>query len=95
MNIINKPLLKTQIGEILDIHSPTAAGYHFDRGVDISKILKEHLKNFKIEFLDIYHLLGKATNKNRFTLLYDSILRKLFKKKGAVFFIVFKKLRER
>lgn len=92
-HVIEKRLSMTQICEIIDIHSPTAAGYHLDRGIDMSTMLTKHLKNFKIEHLDIYHHLGKASTINRFTIWYDSILKKIFKEQGSTFFIILKKIK--
>jgi len=86
--IIKIPLTARQIAAIVDIHSPTAGGYHKDRGIDIAENLSYHLPNFKIEYLETYNHLCKVSTKNKFTKLYDFILRKTYPKTGATFFVV-------
>jgi len=93
MNIIKKELTLKEINQMVDFHSPTAAGYRFNRGIDIFNVSKKLLPNFEIEYYETYNHLSKGTNINRFTRLYSSILKRLFPKKGATFFIMLKKVR--
>lgn len=89
--IIKNPLTPIQIFKIIDIHSPTAAGHHSDRGINFYKILRNNLPNFELEYVETYNHLGKATRINKITLLYNKILKKIFPKKGATFFVIFRK----
>ncbi len=89
--ITDEPLTEGQIIEITDIHSPTAGGFHKDRGIDMLRISKEHLANFEIEYLETYNHLCKVSSLNRFTKWYDSILRKVFPVSGSSFSVVLKK----
>lgn len=90
--IIKTPLSGSRLTEIVDIHSPTAGGYHKDKGIDISEIIKEQLPNFSIEYFDTYNHLCKVSSKNRFTKCYDSALRSGFPKTGATFMAVLRKV---
>jgi len=90
--IIETPLSAGQIIEIVDIHSPTAGGYHKDRGIDVTQILSRHLRDFKIELFKTYSHLYKISSKNRIIRWYDAVLKYIFPKKGALFLGVFKKI---
>ncbi|MFC1548829.1 class I SAM-dependent methyltransferase [Candidatus Omnitrophota bacterium] len=90
--IIEAPLTTEQICEIVDIHSPTAGGYHKDRGIDISEILKDHLPGFEIEYLETYNHLCKLSSKNKFTKWHDSILKKIYPKSGSTFLVILRKV---
>jgi len=59
--IIEAPLTDSEITKIVDIHSPTAGGYHRDRGIDTSELLREYLPNFEIEYLETYNHLWRAS----------------------------------
>ena len=90
--VIKTPLTADQMTEIVDIHSPTAGGYHKDRGIDLSGILKNHLPDFEVDYLETYNYLCKASSKNKFTRWYDSLLSKKYPKNGATFFVVLRKV---
>ncbi|MGB2879166.1 MAG: class I SAM-dependent methyltransferase [Candidatus Omnitrophota bacterium] len=89
--IIKTPLTADQMCEIVDIHSPTAGGYHKDRGIDIAEILRDYLPGFEIEYLETYNHLCKISSKNRFTKWYNSVLGKIFHGTGSTFLMVLKK----
>jgi len=90
--IIKEPLTRSQITEIVDIHSPTAGGFHQERGINIFKILKTYLPNFKIVNFESYNHLKRMSFKNFFTKRYDSFLRKKYPLRGATFFVILKKI---
>ncbi len=94
MNIVEKRLSPTVISGLVDFHSPTAKGYRYDKGININKIFRKHIPNFKIEHFETYNHLSKATNLNKFTKVYDIVLRKIFPKTGATFFVILKKFRD-
>ena len=90
--IVNHPLSTDELIEIIDIHSPTAGGYHKERGIDIFKILKLHLQNFEVEYYETHEHLYRASYVNKFTVWFDSFLKRNFPESGAIFFIVLKKV---
>jgi len=90
--IIKNLLTSGQICEIVDIHSPTAGGYHKGKGIDISEILRDYLPNFRVVYLETYNHLSKVSSKSKFTKGYDSFLKKRYPKNGATFFMILKKV---
>ena len=89
--IIKNPLTLGELTEIVDIHSPTAGGFHREKGIDLSNIIDNYLTNFKIEFFESYNHLLKLSNRNRFTKIYNNLLHQIFPIKGAIFFSILKK----
>ena len=89
--IIKTPLTGNQIGAIVDIHSPTAGGYHKDRGIDIKMILEDYLPNFEIKIFETYNHLFKLSSKNIFSKWYSEMLKKKYPNTGATFMVVLKK----
>lgn len=92
--LIDIPLQRNEITAIVDIHSPTAGGYHKDRGINIQSIIKAHAPNFEIEHFETYNHLCKVTFNNKFTQFYDSILKRLYPATGATFLAVCHKTEE-
>lgn len=94
MKIIEKPLQAKEIPCLIDFHSPTVVAYRYDKGIRIHDVIKKYIPNFEVEYYETYDHLCKATNINKITKFYDLFLRKIFPKKGAVFFVILKKIRE-
>ncbi|MFW9970661.1 MAG: class I SAM-dependent methyltransferase [Candidatus Odinarchaeota archaeon] len=94
LKLIEKPLSPVEISCLIDFHSPTIIAYRYDKGINIYDDVKNYLPNFEIEYFETYYHLGRATNINKFTKAYDLILRKIFPKKGAAFFMILKKNQE-
>lgn len=88
---IKTHLTAAQIAAIVDIHSPTAGGYHRDRGIDVSEILELYLPNYEVEYLETYRHLCKVTSANRFTKWYDAVLKRIYPKAGSTFLVVLRK----
>ena len=90
--IVKKPLTLDELTGIVDIQSPTAGGYQRERGIDISEIIDKYLPNFDLEYFESYSHIFRLTYKNKFTRLYDLLLKKIYSKRGATFFAVLKKI---
>ncbi len=89
--LIQTPLSSSQISAIVDIHSPTAGGYHRDRGIDFSEILSKYLDNFQLVSFETYAHLSEISEQNRLTKRLDSFLKKRFPQRGSTLFAVLKK----
>lgn len=90
--LIKAPLTKSEIGSIIDIHSPTAGAFYKERCFNFNKLLKENLNNFKIVKFETYNHCCKMTSKNLITKIYANFLKVIFPKKGATFLAVLKKI---
>ena len=88
---LRRPLAADKLTEIVDVHSPTAGGFHADRGLDAAELLERFLPNFELEHLETYDHLCEAGAKNRFTRWYDARLRRRCGLDGATFLAVLKK----
>lgn len=88
---IRRPLSVDELTEIVDVHSPTAGGFHPDRGLDVSELLERYLPSFQLEHLETYDHLCEAGPRNRFTRWYDARLRKRFPLDGSTFLAVLRK----
>jgi ubiquinone/menaquinone biosynthesis C-methylase UbiE len=60
---IRTPLSQDEMTAIVDIQSPTAGGWHADRGIDIEALAKQHLPNFDCR-LTTYDHLGSGTDRS-------------------------------
>jgi ubiquinone/menaquinone biosynthesis C-methylase UbiE len=60
--IISQPLTQDELTAIVDVQSPTAGGWHPDRGIDIEMLAKEHLPNFDCRLVTYDHL-GSGTDR--------------------------------
>ncbi|MFX1391986.1 MAG: class I SAM-dependent methyltransferase [Promethearchaeota archaeon] len=89
---IKTPLDSNEISAIVDIHSSTAGGYHKERGINVSLILRRFLPNFKIIYIKTYNHLLRLGFENKITKFYDSILRRAFPDKGATLMVILKKI---
>ncbi|MBN1763788.1 MAG: class I SAM-dependent methyltransferase [Sedimentisphaerales bacterium] len=89
--VIRESLPAGQIGEIVDFHSPTAGGFHADRGIDIFQIQQEYLPHYKMEYYETYNHLGRISMQTRLARGYDTLLKKMFPRNGATFMVVLKK----
>jgi len=89
--LIQTPLSSSQISALVDIHSPTAGGYHRDRGIEFPEILSRHLSNFQVVSFETYGHLGEISGQNRLTKHLDSFLKKRFPQSGSILFAVLKK----
>ena len=89
--IIHTSMTSSQISEIVDINSPTAGGYHEERGIDILKLLNDNLKNYEVVYHKTYSHLYKISYNNFLTKKYNNFLHKIFPYRGSMFFIILKK----
>jgi len=87
--IIQKPLSKKEIGNIVDLRS--AGGSGVTQGIDIEKEIMSKLNEYQVEFFQTYNHLGKVSNKNFVTRAIDHTLRLLFPHTGGTFFVVLRK----
>ena len=92
VGIVEDALTPNQISEIVDIHSPTAGGFHKERGINISQLLERYLSNYQLKYFETYNHLGQISSRNTFTRCYDSFLKRFFPMEGATFLAVLKKV---
>lgn len=91
-DVIQQPMTKNQINEIVDIHSPFAGGrFHRGRGIDIEALRRRYLPNFAGEYFSTYGHLDSLTNRNCFTRFWSRFLGWLLPLSGATFAAVFRK----
>jgi ubiquinone/menaquinone biosynthesis C-methylase UbiE len=57
-NAIERPLTQDELTAIVDVQSPTAGGWHPDRGIDIEGLAAQHLPNFDCRLVTYDHLGG-------------------------------------
>lgn len=91
--LIKKPLSSAQITEIVDINSPTAGGYHKNKGIDCNNLIKKYIPNFRLIYFETYNHLNDVSEKNKITRKYSKFLKNKFPKKGATMFAIFQKIR--
>jgi ubiquinone/menaquinone biosynthesis C-methylase UbiE len=58
------PLTQDELTAIVDVQSPTAGGWHPDRGIDIEALAREHLPGFACRLVTYDHL-GGGTGRAR------------------------------
>ncbi len=91
--MITEPLTADRITELVDIRSPTAGGFHRDRGIDPHEIIAGHLPGYVLEHLETYNHLGDhVSSRNRLTRWYQERLRATLPHDGATFLAVYRKL---
>jgi ubiquinone/menaquinone biosynthesis C-methylase UbiE len=54
--VIERPLTQDELTAIVDVQSPTAGGWHPDRGIDIEALAVQHLPNFDCRLVTYDHL---------------------------------------
>lgn len=86
--LIQRPLTGSEIAAMVDLHSPTAGGYHRDRGIDIHAVARAHLPGYTVEWFETYNHLYKMSWRNALTRRYDAWLRRTFPDLGATFLAV-------
>lgn len=59
---IERPLTQDELTAIVDVQSPTAGGWHPDRGIDIEELAAQHLPNFDCRLVTYDHL-GSGTDR--------------------------------
>jgi ubiquinone/menaquinone biosynthesis C-methylase UbiE len=91
---IETPLTSAQMTELVDIHSPTAGGYHKGRGIDMNGILRDYMSNFSVVRLDTYNYLNMPS-RNYVARSYAAFLEKSYPGKGATILAVLEKDHER
>jgi len=92
MGFIKSPLTHNQIIEIIDIQSPTAGGFHKERGIDILSLVKDYLPNFKVEDFKTYNHLRTLSSRNFLTKWYDQMLAKIYPHAGSSFSVFIRKV---
>ena len=91
-DITTEPMPKSQIVEIVDIHSPFAGGrFHRDRGIDIASLHQEYIPGSRLEYFSTYDHLDMLTNRNALTQTWSNLLGKLLPYSGATFAAVISK----
>jgi ubiquinone/menaquinone biosynthesis C-methylase UbiE len=88
---ISRPLTADEMTELVDVHSPTAGGYHADRGLDLFDLRGRYLSGFEVEHFETYDHLFDTTARNRFTRHYGALLRRRFPQSGSLFLAVLRK----
>ena len=87
--LIERPLSRTEISQLLDVHSPTAGGLRRkEEGFDPWTVLGPRFHTLEIE---TYSHLGKLSGRHLVLRPYEAILRRLAPKSGSLFFIVAEK----
>ena len=81
--LIKRPLNSRVIASILDIQSPSAGGYHPDRGLDIRQIARE--AGVELDRLDTYNHLYTVSSRNRLTRAIDRRFARQAPEEGATF----------
>jgi ubiquinone/menaquinone biosynthesis C-methylase UbiE len=59
---IERPLTQDELTAIVDVQSPTAGGWHPERGIDIEALASQHLPNFNCRLVTYDHL-GSGTDR--------------------------------
>jgi ubiquinone/menaquinone biosynthesis C-methylase UbiE len=59
---IDRPLTQDELTAIVDVQSPTAGGWHPDRGIDIETLAAQQLPNFDCRLVTYDHL-GSGTDR--------------------------------
>lgn len=59
--VIPAPLTQDELTAIVDVQSPTAGGWHPDRGIDMEALAAAHLPNFDCRLVTYDHLGGGTT----------------------------------
>lgn len=89
---IEKPLTQDQLTEIVDIHSPTAGGFHAGRGIDLPQLAQTYLPGFIVESFQTYNHLGDGlSRRNRLTRWADARLAGRHPHHGATLMAVLRK----
>ena len=61
-DVISHPLTQDELTAIVDVQSPTAGGWHPDRGIDIESLAKSYLPGFATRLITYDHL-GSGTDR--------------------------------
>jgi ubiquinone/menaquinone biosynthesis C-methylase UbiE len=60
--VIERPLTQDELTSIVDVQSPTAGGWHPDRGIDIETLARDHMPDFDCRLVTYDHL-GSGTDR--------------------------------
>lgn len=89
---IRTPLSQDQLTSLVDIHSPTAGGFHPERGLDLPALAAEHLPGFVLELYETHNHLGDQLSlKNRLTRRLNARLAGKYPMQGATMVAVLRK----
>jgi ubiquinone/menaquinone biosynthesis C-methylase UbiE len=61
-SVVATPLTQDELTAIVDVQSPTAGGWHPDRGIDVEALAKRHLPGFDCRLITYDHL-GSASDR--------------------------------
>lgn len=89
--VFDRELSAGEITEIVDIQSPTAGGFHRDRGIDVNELIRDFLPGYQIKHLETYNYIFNGVVKNRLVRWYDNCLCRKYPDKGATIFAVMEK----
>jgi ubiquinone/menaquinone biosynthesis C-methylase UbiE len=90
-NAIERPLTQDELTAIVDVQSPTAGGWHPDRGIDIEALASQHMPNFDCRLFTYDHL-GSGTDRAGGVLgAYSKRLARKWPKDGATLLAVLTK----
>lgn len=89
---ISQPLTQDQLTALVDIHSPTAGGFHADRGIDLPTLARDFLPDFTLEEFKTYNHLGDhLSQKNGLTRKLNARLAASHPNDGATLVAVLRK----
>ena len=89
--LVDKPLSTSEIGKIVDFHSPTAGEFQKEMCLDFQQLLEDSLINFELIHFETYNHCYKQTSKSPVIKLYANLLRVIYPKQGGTFLAVIKK----
>ena len=89
--MISKPLTRSEISQLVDVHSPTAGGIHREEGFDPWTVLNDAGISMKPVHVETYNHLGKWSGLQPYLRPYEKFLAMIAPKSGAMFFLVAKK----
>lgn len=92
--LIREPLTRSEISQLVDIHSPTAGGMERKEGFDPRTLLNVVHPSLQTVHIESYNHLGKISGRHKWLLPYEKVLAMLYPRLGATFFLVAKKKEE-
>lgn len=90
-NLIKKSLSETEISQLIDFHSPTAAGFDKEKGIDIQAFAKKYLRHYSFEYYKTYNHVYRLSHKNSIFRHYSHFLSRRYPQDGAAFFAILRK----
>ncbi len=88
---VSRPLGAGEIVAIVDIHSPTAGGYHPQRGIEIGSLARQFLPGYRRLHFETYNHLGKVPVERGLARRYAQWLARRHPDLGSQFLAVLEK----